>query len=232
MKSLRRWLWAMIGLGCVAAIAYAFLHAGELVDRFAPFSLDRPPDLLTTVHLWLLKHDPDRCFAALDQGHIGYDRIPDVPLEQGCGYEHAAILTQSGVTYTGGRVLLRCSALVRLLLWQRYVVEPAAMRDLGQRIAGIRELGTYSCRNINHAAAGRRTQHALANAIDIAAFRTEGGKMISVANDWHDTGPRGRFLHHVRDGACRFFGVVLSPDYNELHRDHFHLDPSRWSVCR
>jgi len=76
MKSLRRWLWAMIGLGCVAAIAYAFLHAGELVDRFAPFSLDRPPDLLTTVHLWLLKHDPDRCFAALDQGHIGYDRIP------------------------------------------------------------------------------------------------------------------------------------------------------------
>ena len=232
MRSLRRWLWAIIGLGCVAAIADAFLHAGELLDRFAPFSLDQPPNILTTVHLLLLKHDPERCFAALDNGHVGYERIPEVPLENGCGYDNAAILTQSGVSYTGGRVLLRCSAMIPLLVWQRQIVEPAALRDLGRRISLIRELGTYSCRNINHATVGRRSQHALANAIDIAAFRTDDGETISIAKDWHDTGPRGRFLHEVRDGACRIFGVVLSPDYNELHHDHLHLDTSRWSVCR
>ena len=97
MKAVRGWLWGMIGLGCVAAIAYGFLEAGELLDRIAPFSLDQPPSLLTTVHLLLLKQDPERCFAALDNAHIGYERIPEVPLENGCGYEHAAILTRSGV---------------------------------------------------------------------------------------------------------------------------------------
>ena len=40
-----------------------------------------------------------------------------------------------------------------------------------------------------------------------------------------------------RDGACRVFSTVLSPDYNAAHRDHLHLDtanrgPSGWRACR
>ena len=146
-------------------------------------------------------------------------------------YDHAALLTRSNAAYGGG-VLLRCPALVSLMLWERHVVEPAAKQELGRRITGIRQLGTYSCRNINHAAFGRRSQHALAKAIDIASFRTDEGTVISIARDWSDAGSRGKFLHAVRDGACRFFGVVLSPDYNALHHDHLHLDTGIWSVCR
>jgi hypothetical protein len=222
----------MIGIGFVAALAFAFLHAGALINRFAPFDLNEPPGVLTPIHLLLLRREPDRCFAALDHGHIEYDRIPDLALENGCGYEDAAILTHSSISYSGGRVLLRCPALVSLLLWERYIVQSAAMRDLGRRITGIRELGTYSCRNINHAPVGRRSQHALAKAIDIAAFRADDGIMISVGKDWSDHGERGKFLHDVRDGACRLFGIVLSPDYNALHHDHLHLDTSLWSACR
>ena len=231
MRALRRWLWAVVGVGLVAGFAYVFVHAGDLLDRFAPFDLDRPPDFFTTLHLMLFRRDPERCFAALDRGHIGYERTPDVPLEEGCGYDNAAFLTRSHFAYER-RVLMRCPALVSLLLWERHVVEPAARQDLGGRIAAIRHLGTYSCRNINHAAVGRRSQHALANAIDIAGFRTEDGAVISVANDWSDPGVRGQFLHDVRNGGCRLFGVVLSPNYNALHHDHFHLDGSLASVCR
>jgi len=36
----------------------------------------------------------------------------------------------------------------------------------------------------------------------------------------------------VRDGACRFFDVVLGPDYNDAHRDHFHLDMGAYRACR
>ena len=36
----------------------------------------------------------------------------------------------------------------------------------------------------------------------------------------------------VRAGACRFFDVVLSPEFNELHRDHFHFDMGRFRACR
>jgi hypothetical protein len=40
----------------------------------------------------------------------------------------------------------------------------------------------------------------------------------------------------VRDGACRLFATVLSPDYNAAHRDHLHLDEAKrgamWRACR
>ena len=63
------------------------------------------------------------------------------------------------------------------------------------------------------------------------------GARISVAADWRDGGAKGRFLREVRDGACRLFATVLSPDYNRAHRDHLHLDQAErgawgWRACR
>jgi hypothetical protein len=57
------------------------------------------------------------------------------------------------------------------------------------------------------------------------------GTVISVQKDWGDAGPRGRFLHAVRDGACRVFLTTLSPDYNDAHHDHFHLDMGGMAKC-
>lgn len=179
-----------------------------------------------------MKTDPARCFAALDRGKVGYERAPAKPVEDGCGYEDAGVLTRSRAAYRGGHLLLRCPALASLLLWERHAVEPAAEQHLGQPIAAIRHLGTYACRNIDHARVGMRSQHALANAIDIAAFQTKDGMTITVAKDWSGPGPRAQFLRSVRDGACRFFGVVLSPDFNAAHHDHLHFDTSGWSTCR
>jgi len=70
-----------------------------------------------------------------------------------------------------------------------------------------------------------------------APAKFAGGGRLSVAGDWPDPGPKGRFLREVRDGACRLFSTVLSPDYNEAHRDHLHLDQAArgawgWRACR
>ena len=169
--------------------------------------------------------------AALERG--GVDHVPASarPLVDGCGYEDGVTLRRAEVGY-GGAVTLRCPALAALVMWQRHVVEPAAREHLGAGVTAIRQFGTYSCRNINHRATGRRSQHATANAIDIAGFTLEGGSTVSVLNDWNDTGAKGRFLRAVRDGACPLFGAVLSPDYNALHRDHFHVDMGLYAVCR
>ena len=83
---------------------------------------------------------------------------------------------------------------------------------------------------------GDWSEHATANAIDIAGFVIEDGTRISVLRDW-DAGERGRFLDDVRDGACDLFATVLSPDYNAAHRDHLHLDQASrgafgWRACR
>jgi hypothetical protein len=226
-----RWLGTLTALSVAAGLALAVINARTLLDRFAPFDLNAPPNWLTEVHLLLFRNDPQACFAALERGKVDYTPAPIRLIENGCGYEDAAILHHATVSY-GGDLLMRCPAMVPLLLWQRHVVEPAARRAFGEGVLAIRNYGSYSCRNVNHAPEGRRSQHATANAIDVAGFQLDGGGRVSIARDWHDAGPKGQFLHAVRDGACRFFGVVLSPDYNALHRDHLHLDASRWHVCR
>ena len=63
----------------------------------------------------------------------------------------------------------------------------------------------------------------------------EDGRKVSVLADWDGTGPRaakGRsFLKQVRDGACRVFSTVLTPDYNDAHADHLHLDGAERGLC-
>jgi hypothetical protein len=76
------------------------------------------------------------------------------------------------------------------------------------------------------------SQHATANALDVAAFRLSDGRTVRVREDWNDPGERGAFLHAVRDGACSVFAVTLSPDYNAAHHDHLHLDMGRGPFCR
>ena len=230
-RRIRSVLAFVVAVAIVAGLVLAAINAPAFLDRIAPFDLDQPPGWATGLHLYLFRDDPKACFAALDRGKVDYVPAPVRPIVDGCGFEDAAILRHTDVSY-GGDVLMRCGALVPLLLWQRHAVEPMAQQVFGQHVAAIRNYGTYSCRNVNHARYGRRSQHATANAIDVAGFVLADGTRISIARDWRDAGAKGRFLHAARDGACRFFGVVLSPDHNALHHDHFHLDASWWHACR
>ncbi len=47
-----------------------------------------------------------------------------------------------------------------------------------------------------------------------------------------DDAAAAAFLREVRDGACGIFHAVLGPDYNALHRSHFHFDMGRYRQCR
>ena len=98
-------------------------------------------------------------------------------------------------------------------------------------------VGSYSCRRLYDRAEGRFSEHSTADAIDIVGFDLADGRRVSVLEDWNGGGPEAAFLRDVRDGACRLFSTVLSPDYNQAHRDHLHLDVANrgaitWSLCR
>jgi hypothetical protein len=71
------------------------------------------------------------------------------------------------------------------------------------------------------------SEHGHANAVDIAAFTMADGHRISVKSGWLGDEREQRFLRVVHDGACAEFTTVLGPDYDEFHRDHFHLDLAR-----
>ena len=121
-------------------------------------------------------------------------------------------------------------------LWVQSDLQVPAMGEFGSPVVRLETFGTYSCRNINGAATGQLSQHATSNAVDVAAFVLKDGRRISVLGGWTGTGldgeRAGRFLHTVRNSACRRFNIVLSPDYNAAHRDHMHFDMGRGPLCR
>jgi hypothetical protein len=117
-------------------------------------------------------------------------------------------------------------------IWERHALQPAAREVLGSEVAAIEHYGSYACRRVYGQETGRVSEHARANALDVAGFRLRDGRRVTVASDWADEGPKGDFLRRVRDGACGAFETVLGPEYNAAHRDHFHLDRGPYRVCR
>ena len=101
-------------------------------------------------------------------------------------------------------------------------MRPAALRHFGAPVANIAHFGSFNCRRI--AGSSGWSEHATADAIDIAGFTLKGGRRIRVLGDWQGTPAEQAFLRDVRDGACGVFATVLSPDYNAAHADHFHVD--------
>jgi hypothetical protein len=139
----------------------------------------------------------------------------------------------------GGAQPLSCPLAEATRQWLMESVQPAAMQHFRQPVRALRTLGSYSCRPINagreEETSGRLSEHAFANALDVAAFVLSDGREVSLLRDWSGDAVRAAFLRDARDGACKAFRTTLGPDYNALHRDHFHLDMARrpfGAVCR
>lgn len=127
-------------------------------------------------------------------------------------------------------VVMSCLLADRFALFEHSAVQKLAMEDLGHPVVRIDHLGAYSCR----ASTGRHEQlseHAYGLAIDISGFRLSDGETISVERDWSQPGPRGVFLHQLARAACGYFSVVLTPDSNADHFNHFHLDLGPDHLC-
>lgn len=215
----------------VAALHFSLLRIPPNWAPWQPVQLDAPPSWLARMQVNSLAGDPEACFAALDRSDMTYRRLDPRPLREGCGMpDGGALVARSGIRYAPA-VLASCGV-TAALRWYERQLGLLAEAHFGQRLAGIDHLGTYACRNLYARAEGRRSQHATANAIDIAGFRLADGTTVSVRRDWGRDNPRGRFLAAARDEACRFFNAVLGPDYNAAHADHFHLGLGRARICR
>ena len=219
-------------LGTFAAVAWFGLHAlPDAINPFSPVELTSPVGPLTNVKLRLLQPRYEACLATIKRRGISIERYAIVSPLKGCGIEKGVRLTKAPLVH-GGPLDMSCGLAAALLIWEGQVVVPQAEDILGSPVTRIRHFGTYSCRNVNHAKAGRLSAHAEGRAVDIAGFDLADGRRVSVLKDWGKDTPEGRFLKSVHDEACGVFNVVLGPDYNDLHRNHFHFDMSVWSVCK
>jgi hypothetical protein len=152
-----------------------------------------------------------------------------------CGVEQAVVYKRgpAGIRYNTAPVVSCGMALGLARLEQ--VLNEEAQAHLGSKVARIEQAGTYNCRRM--ARFDWVSEHAYANGIDIKSFTLKNGHQITVLGsfgklDAEPKRPAGRFLRKVAnrlydEGA---FSVVITPFFDALHRDHFHLDQARYRI--
>lgn len=243
MKRLRRSitlviLFAALAFGGLLLYGHARRHPEDM--PWTRLDLTRPVGAFTGRKLADLADEGPRCRDLMTRAGIRYTALPARRDGPQCGYPDAVRFIAGGsreIAYRPADLGTNCSVAAALALWEWHVVQPAAQRHFGQPVARIEHFGSYSCRRMYGRDEGAWSEHANANAVDIAAFVLGDGTRISVVGDWDDAAARGRFLREARDGACDLFASVLSPDYNAAHRDHFHFDQAArgamgWRACR
>ena len=127
---------------------------------------------------------------------------------------------------------LNCMAALRVAQWVTSEVKPDARRTLWKTPTVLINASSYRCSRI----AGSRSisEHASGNALDVRGFKFTDGSFTEVEKKGFFEFRQKSFQKAVRRSACRYFGTVLGPGYNEDHADHLHLDAKqrRRGVCK
>lgn len=228
MKAL---LVVLLAAGAVLAYWRGWVQLPPTWDPWAPLDVREAPNWLTAYKLSTLQADPALCDQALATSGLRYVRQADSPANAKCPLQNV-IRVQGGDTALSSSFVASCPLAVALALFERHQLQHTAQRIFAQPVTQIDHLGSYACRNVYNRSSGRLSQHASANALDVAGFRLADGRRISVLADWNGAGDKALFLRQVSSGACRSFNTVLGPEYNAAHRNHLHLDMGRWSMCR
>lgn len=240
MPGVRRFI-AVVLLAVAGTAAWGLWNGSIVVptrfNPWAPLDLAEAPNLFTRFKLMRLADQPPAaCLAWLDAAGVRHTPLADRQEPGGCGWQGATRLSAFGGVRLTTSAPLACPAVVALTLWEHHGLQAAAQARLGDKVTAIDHLGSYACRDIAGSAAGRRSEHARANALDVAAFRLADGRRVSVLRDWKVDAQRDSaaalFLVDAEKAACPFFSAVLGPAYNAAHRDHFHLDRGRHGICR
>jgi len=202
------------------------------IDAFAPpqdltwkpFRLDRPWGMASGVQFERAARAHAACRAALREAGIACTEEPP-RVEGGCATRNAVRLRGGVTPLSPAAPVMPWPLALAYAAWDRQTLRPAG-------VARVDHYGTYACRNVYGRAQGRRSEHATANALDVAGVRLKDGRRLTVARDFRDAGEAEALLRALRDGACPMFRAILSPDYNAAHADHLHLDRGRYRLCR
>ncbi|HCE40836.1 hypothetical protein ASALC70_01289 [Alcanivorax sp. ALC70] len=203
-------------------------------NPFMALHLDDPVTPVTRWKLRRLGDRPEACRAVLNTAPEG--TLDALPLEDYTPVESCpltnVVRVRSTVVAFNNSFVARCPLVAAWSLYERRRLQPLAREYFDQPVAEVWHYGTFACRNIYHREDDRRSDHATASALDVAAFSLADGTRVSVQDHWDDEGDKGAFLHAAFDGACGLFGTALGPDYNAAHADHFHFGLRGFGICR
>ena len=230
----------------LSIVAVLIIEARGWMERnrhqlpWTELDLNAPVGRFTAAKIAELSDDAPKCRLLLRQAGALDQPAPARIVDDNCGYRDGTRLVSGNARDAGfspDGLVTSCPTAAALLLWDERVVQPAARKHFGTDVARVLHAGSFSCRRLYGRDSGPWSEHATADAVDILGFRLADGRQVSVLGDWSGNDAEAAFLREVRDGSCRLFTTVLSPDYNAAHRDHFHLDVANrgnmgWRACR
>jgi hypothetical protein len=181
---------------------------------------------------WTPASEP-ACFAQLEAAGVRFEPVPQADAE-GIAWPIKLSGPIQGVRIYGGKKnaptnYLDCRLAIALVEWAP-MLERAG-------VVGLQHFSMYR----HDAKIGKTTKvsgHALGRAIDVGVFEMRDGRKLNVLKDWKN---RARGVEPcdatssndaekiMRDLICEaadreVFQMVLTPHYNEAHKNHIHLE--------
>ncbi|WP_166430649.1 extensin family protein [Polymorphobacter arshaanensis] len=168
--------------------------------------------------------DCTRLLAGLD---VTAKPVPPIGSADSCGAPAPVEVTAIARVKLAPAATLTCSMVAALHHWVTGTLQPLAQSVLATRVTSIANASSYVCRSRNHIAGAKISEHARANALDMASFTYARADLPAGWAQWLGADGKpvaGSFIERVRLGACSDFTTVLGPGADVYHGDHFHLD--------
>ncbi|GAB4210581.1 MAG: hypothetical protein OHK0013_31330 [Sandaracinaceae bacterium] len=174
---------------------------------------------------WSIR-DEDDCLARLERlgiDAIRFEEALETPVPTPVEIRGSIGEVELRTVRPNERIVVSCELAARM---------PELARVL--RTHGVRAMDVLSA----YRPSPRQSFHTLGLAVDIASFETDDGRVLSVLEHFVETPsyetcqapvPEGAEARTLLAIACDLaaghtFSTVLTPNYNEGHRNHFHLD--------
>ena len=114
---------------------------------------------------------------------------------------------------------LRCTMAEAVAHWVREDVVPA-VREFASPLREVDNYDSFECRGRNRVAGAKISEHGLANAIDVKAFKLADGTVLGPT----DVSVPKDLREGLRQNACARFTTVLGPGSDSYHESHIHVD--------
>jgi len=170
------------------------------------------------------------CFEMLQKSEAHFLKLTNKSTRLGCVVDNSVKVSQLSKVNFNTPFMVTCRMALALEQFEREIVQVQALKYFNKKVVNIAHLGTYNCRPMR-GYKNLLSEHAFANAIDIASFTLSGGEKIVVKKDWSGNEAKSKFLHSVAKQSCQLFSAVLTPNFDRNHADHFHLDQGLWGKC-
>jgi hypothetical protein len=212
-----------------APFTLASTHASKAIVGPIPPSLTPPQEAYASLpeaepSVPAEPTEPSACQLRLSGGLAVVHPLPPIIGPGDCGavdvvrLDAIVLADHSKVTVTPPATL-RCSMAEAVVQWVREDVDPA-VRETGASLRSLENYDSFECRGRNRVVGAKVSEHGLANALDVKAFKLANGSEIEPT----DVKVSKDLREGLRHTACTRFMTVLGPGSDGYHESHIHLD--------